>query len=147
MSTLPRVSKNPPSSEFFKRPQSDFDTGLNTSTAWTEHFENGPQKNLSESDVPGSLSDEELDNNEDDNLEALPSRPARTLYQFEGKAEFRELSTEAGDAIYVLKEEVGDGWSLVKNVIGEVGLLPKSYYTVCVEFKRLTVPMNNLTCM
>lgn len=143
MSTLPRISKFPPS-ELYPRPQSDFDTGVNTSTAWTEHLENGPRKYLSESDVPGSLSDEEPDENDgSEDLGVLPIRLARTLYQFEGKPEFRELSTEAGDAIYVLKEEVGDGWSLVKNSTGEVGLLPKSYYTVCLV-KTRPLLMNNL---
>lgn len=56
--------------------------------------------------------------------------PARVLYKFEGKAEFRELTAEAGDEVEVVKENVGEGWSLVRDSFGEVGLLPQSYYTV-----------------
>ena len=59
------------------------------------------------------------------------TRPARALYAFEGKAEFRELKVEAGDELDVVKEDVGDGWSLVRDATGEIGLLPKTYYTVC----------------
>ena len=131
MATLPRTSKGiskspltPPavSHTFFSqltRPQSEFDAGINTSAAWTEHcLERGP-----------SLSDEEP---EDDgaNLDDSKGQPARALYQFEGKAEFREMSVEPGDEIGVVKEELSDGWSLVRNNAGEVGLLPRTYYTV-----------------
>ena len=123
MATLPRTSKSPltpptVSHTFFSqltRPQSEFDAGINASAAWTEHLERGP-----------SLSDEEP---EDDGAD-LDGQPARALYQFEGKAEFREMSVEAGDEIAVVKEELSDGWSLVKNNAGEVGLLPRTYYTV-----------------
>jgi hypothetical protein len=52
------------------------------------------------------------------------------VYQFEGKAEFRELSVEAGDVLEVVKEDLADGWSLVNNDMGEVGLFPRAYYTV-----------------
>ena len=55
---------------------------------------------------------------------------ARALYHFEGKAEFRELTVEAGDELEVLKQDVGDGWSLVKMEDGKIGLLPTAYYTV-----------------
>jgi len=48
------------------------------------------------------------------------------LYQFKGKAEFQELSMEAGDDLEVVKEDLVDGWSLVRNNMGEVGLLPNS---------------------
>ncbi|KAG2052224.1 hypothetical protein BDR06DRAFT_1057840 [Suillus hirtellus] len=43
-----------------------------------------------------------------------PIKAARALYNFEGKAEFRELTVEAGDELNSLKEEAGDGWSLVR---------------------------------
>jgi sorting nexin-9/18/33 len=119
MATLPRINKSPaaPSAhELLTRRQSDFDAGINTSNAWTEHLERG------------SLSDEEPDSdNDDDYSECLP---ARALYDFDGKVEFRELSVQAGDDIDVVKEELADGWSLVKNGAGEVGLLPRSYYAV-----------------
>lgn len=129
MATIPRTRKEsktsaftPPSvsHEFFSqltRPQSEFDAGINTSNAWTEHLERG------------SLSDEDPD---DDSADADDDegRPARALYQFEGKVEFREMSVEAGDEIYVVKEDLADGWSLVRNTSGEIGLLPRTYYTV-----------------
>lgn len=126
MATLPRTTKSTPSTLFFNhRPQSesDFDAGINTSTAWTEHL----SEHASESDSDSGLllSDEEPDDDDDQ------GRPARALYQFEGKAEFRELSVEAGDELEVVKEELADGWSLVRVGSGEVGLLPRTYYTVC----------------
>ena len=61
------------------------------------------------------------------------THPARALYSFEGKAEFRELTVEAGDELEVVKEDVGEGWSLVKDSTGEIGLLPQTYYTVCMS--------------
>lgn len=97
------------------RPLSDFDAGINSSAAWTEHLERH------------SLSDEELE--EDDDTKEGQGRPARALYPFEGKPEFREITVEAGDALEILKEEAGDGWSLVKRN-KETGLLPKTYYIV-----------------
>jgi sorting nexin-9/18/33 len=133
MATLPRSSKFPSSTA---RAVSEFDAGLNTSTAWTEHLDVGispdpsgggasKRQYLSESGVGTSLSDDELDSKD---LEE--TRPARALYQFQGKAEFRELSVEAGDQFEVVKEDVGDGWSLIQNVEGEIGLVPRSYYMV-----------------
>jgi sorting nexin-9/18/33 len=127
MATLPRTTKSTPSVAVLNlRPQSesDFDAGINTSAAWTEHLERA-----SEIDA-GFLSDEEPDNQDDDD----EGRPARALYPFAGKAEFRELSVEAGDELEVMKEELADGWSLVKIGSGEVGLLPRTYYTVCPIF-------------
>lgn len=113
MATLPRASRShfsdPIPSTSYSRPHSDFDAGINASTAWTEHLE--------------LLSDDEPDREDD-------YRPARALYDFEGKAEFRELSLQAGDDIEVVKEDLADGWSLVRNSDGEVGLLPREYYTV-----------------
>ncbi|KAF8068907.1 hypothetical protein FPV67DRAFT_1490194 [Lyophyllum atratum] len=124
MATLPRASKITPltSNAIFQRPISEFDAGINTSAAWTEHLESG-------STAGGSLSDEEPDHDAEESL-----RSARALYDFEGKAEFRELSVGAGDALEVVKEDLADGWSLVKNSVGEIGLLPRSYYTFTSEF-------------
>ncbi|EIN08210.1 PX-domain-containing protein [Punctularia strigosozonata HHB-11173 SS5] len=107
------------------RPLSDFDAGINSSTAWTEHLERGA------SDIGGSLSDEELESEPD--YDDTAGRPARALYSFDGKAEFRELTVAAGNALEVLKEELPDGWSLVRCG-REVGLLPRSYYTFINDF-------------
>ncbi|KAJ7073521.1 hypothetical protein B0H15DRAFT_868740 [Mycena belliarum] len=118
MATLPRspkTSKFIASSAALKRPYS-FDAGINASTAYTEHLESS-----------GSLSDEEPD-------EESNHQPARALYDFEGKTEFRELSVDAGDELEVVKEDLADGWSLVKNEAGEVGLLPRTYYTFTADF-------------
>ncbi|KAF8221076.1 hypothetical protein L208DRAFT_1447540 [Tricholoma matsutake] len=124
MTTLPRSTKYPSaSSVIFQRPQSEFDAGINTSAAWTEHLETG-----SAATDPSSLSDEEPENDTGEN------RPARALYEFEGKAEFRELSVTAGDDLDVIKEDLADGWSLVRNRAGEVGLLPQTYYTFTLKF-------------
>ena len=114
MATLPRSSiKYPPGPP---RP----DSGIKTSTAWTEHLEGGhtPRKYPS---VPATLSDEDIEE---------ITYPARVLYKFEGKVEFRELTVDAGDEVEVIKENVGEGWSLVRDPLGKVGLLPQSYYTV-----------------
>ena len=120
MTTLPRSSEHPSASNvIFQRPQSEFDAGINTSAAWTEHLETEPAGSNS-----GSLSDEEPDDGADG------SRPARALYDFEGKAEFRELNVAAGDDLEIIKEDLADGWSLVRNSAREVGLLPQTYYTV-----------------
>ncbi|KAF9467849.1 hypothetical protein BDZ94DRAFT_1155100 [Collybia nuda] len=125
MATLPRASKLTPgsSNSIFQRPQSEFDAGINASAAWTEHLETGSASGS------GSLSDEEPDDGEQESL-----RPARALYEFEGKAEFRELSVQAGDDLEIVKEDLSDGWSLVKKVGGEIGLLPRTYYTFTLEF-------------
>jgi hypothetical protein len=116
--------KTPPASTNGLPP--DFDAGINTSAAWTESRDKGR-----------SLSDEETDPN-DPELDYLqvPGRPARALYSFEGKPEFREVCVSAGDEIEIIREEVGDGWSLAKLFVNggvELGLLPRSYYTVCVS--------------
>ncbi|KAG2050825.1 hypothetical protein BDR06DRAFT_1010947 [Suillus hirtellus] len=58
-----------------------------------------------------------------------PVKAACALYNFEGKAEFRELTIKAGDELNVLKEEAGDGWSLMRVSSGEIGLLTQTYYT------------------
>jgi len=122
----------------------DFDSGINASSAWTESFPLPAEGVLrsSQAITPNinSLSDDEPDDDESEDIqdiEQLAGRAARALYAFEGKPEFRELTdVHAGDELEVLKEEVGDGWSLVKLMIGsegrrpEVGLLPRSYYTV-----------------
>lgn len=99
------------------RPLSDFDAGINSSAAWTEHLERDGH----------SLSDEEPD--EDGESKEELGRPARALYAFEGKPEFREITVEAGDVLEVMKEDLADGWSLVKRN-RETGLLPKTYYIV-----------------
>ncbi|EPQ52264.1 PX-domain-containing protein [Gloeophyllum trabeum ATCC 11539] len=123
MSTLPRATKStltPAGVSFFEsRPVSDFDTGFNSSTAWTQ------------ANPSTSLSDDELEVEDDEET----GQAARALYHFEGKAEFRELTVEAGDELEVLREEVGDGWSLVRaGKNGEVGLLPQTYYTFTSDF-------------
>jgi len=117
--------KTPPASTTDGLPP-DFDAGINASAAWTESRDKGR-----------SLSDEETDPN-DPELDYLqvPGRPARALYAFEGRPEYREVCVSAGDEIEVVKEEVGDGWSLVKLFIEggvELGLLPRSYYIVRVN--------------
>ena len=113
----------PPATTIHTKLVSDFDAGINTSAVWTESLERDH-----------SLSDEELDEDEGSGYLHQTGRPARALYAFEGKQEFKEVTVEAGDEIEVLREEVGDGWSLVRLVVDgtvtELGLLPQTYYTV-----------------
>ncbi|KAF9072231.1 hypothetical protein BDP27DRAFT_1320612 [Rhodocollybia butyracea] len=117
MATLPRSTKS--SSSGANRPYSavEFDAGINASTAWTLH-QHSTESELSDEEQP-------LETNR---------RPARALYDFDGKAEFRELTVRAGDELQVVKEELADGWSLVSDVQGEMGLLPRSYLTFTSDF-------------
>jgi len=102
-------------------PPLDFDAGINTSNAWTEHLD-------SDSSRSHSLSDEE---DEDDHFEeGTDGRGGRVLFAFTGNPEFRELDVKAGDEITIIREQAGEGWSLVKTRRGHLGLLPRSYYTV-----------------
>ncbi|KAG2008360.1 Sh3px3 protein, variant 2 [Coprinopsis cinerea AmutBmut pab1-1] len=136
MATLPRSATK---SSILARPTTDFDSGINSSAAWTESNKpstpQGPstRRYLSESHLQshGSLSDDEFDDGGDELEE--PARKARALFDFQGKPEFRELDVNAGDPIDVLKEDVGEGWSLVRNESGEMGLLPQTYYTFTSE--------------
>jgi sorting nexin-9/18/33 len=99
----------------------DFDAGINSSAAWTEHLDSDSSRSRSLSD------DEEQD---DDFEEGIDGRGARVLFAFAGNAEFRELDVKAGDEITVMREEAGNGWSLARTRRGRVGLLPRSHYTV-----------------
>ncbi len=105
-------------------PPLDFDASINTSTAWTEHLDSDSSRSRNSR----SLSDEESE--DDHSEEGINRRGARVLFAFAGNAEFRELDVEAGDEITIIREQAGDGWSLVRTRRGRVGLLPRSYYTV-----------------
>jgi sorting nexin-9/18/33 len=120
MATLPRATKPTPSAGADARPLSDavFDAGIHSSNAWKEHLEHG------------SLSDDEPESSGELQPSEETAKAARALYDFKGKAEFRELAVEAGDELSILKEEAGDGWSLARVSSGEIGLLPQTYYTV-----------------
>lgn len=77
MSTESNPATTPPAVDTkILRPPSEFDAGLNASTAWTEHLER--------TSTYQSVSDDEKE-------EPLEGRPARALYDFEGRADFREL--------------------------------------------------------
>ncbi|KAH9174915.1 hypothetical protein EDB89DRAFT_421059 [Lactarius sanguifluus] len=109
-------------------PPLDFDAGINASNAWTVYLD-------SDSSRSRSLSDEEAEDEACDGFEGdIDGRGARVLFAFTGKPEFRELDVGAGDEVTVLREQVGDGWSLVKTRQGRVGLLPRSYFTFTVDF-------------
>ncbi|KAH8994475.1 hypothetical protein EDB92DRAFT_1849434 [Lactarius akahatsu] len=109
-------------------PPLDFDAGINASNAWTVYLD-------SDSSRSRSLSDEEAEDEACDGFEGdIDGRGARVLFAFTGKPEFRELDVKAGDEVTVLREQVGDGWSLVKTRQGRVGLLPRSYFTFTVDF-------------
>ncbi|VDC02799.1 unnamed protein product [Peniophora sp. CBMAI 1063] len=110
----------------------DFDAGINTSNAWTEHQRESMTLATSPQESP-SLSDDEPDEEEVE-PEDIDGRAARVLHDFEGKPEFRELSASAGDEIEIMRLDVGEGWSLVRNMEGEMGLLPQSYYKIVVDF-------------
>ncbi|KAI0701080.1 hypothetical protein BC835DRAFT_1265507 [Cytidiella melzeri] len=145
---------------------SEFDAGLNSSSAWTESLSNPVEGILRTSVIhqdeadslvpnPNSLSDDEDEaeaneqGEEDATFDVELGRAARALYVFEGKPEYRELTAvQAGDRLEVLREDVGDGWSLVKYLDGpeghiEVGLIPQSYYAFTADFAQ--APNLNIT--
>jgi sorting nexin-9/18/33 len=121
----------------------DFDAGINTSAVWTDHVASASEQRGHVQEA--SFSDEEPESeiaSSPSTTTAAPSLdeaekqdkqerlPARTLYDFDGKPEFGELTVQAGLDLFVLKSDVGDGWSLV-DCAGRVGLVPTSYYAVC----------------
>ncbi|KAI0337995.1 hypothetical protein BDW22DRAFT_1338600 [Trametopsis cervina] len=118
----------------------DFDVGLNSSSAWTESLSNPAEGD------DGDIAEEAQD---DVAFDAEHGRAARALYAFEGKPEFRELTAvQAGDRLEILREDVGDGWSLVKYLEGsedhtEVGLIPQTYYAFTSDFAQ--APDLNIT--
>ena len=118
------------------RPRSEFDSGINTSNAWTVSIERG---DLALSDEDGAsisspslspTSESSYENwkgkGKNDTIKQAPSRqhtavdasvvgrPARAIYDFHGKPEFEELTVSAGDVLHVIKQDLPDGWSLVK---------------------------------
>lgn len=123
----PKALAAPPAitTDTFKRPASEFDAGINASTAWVaEHAD--------KSAVGHSISDDE-----EEDIDTGTGRAARALYDFEGKPEFHELTMSAGDELDILKDELDDGWSLA-NVDGKVGLIPRTYYAVCAPRMTMT---------
>ena len=151
MSTFPRQSKlngvstAGPAKPVLTRPTSDFDAGLNSSTAWTEHLgKDIDALSLFGSDKAASnLSKECLSIDE---IENLSGRPARVLFDFDGDQARGELVVCAGNDIEILKEELehADGWSLAKPLLDTredgdersascevaAGFIPRSYYSV-----------------
>ncbi|KZT01051.1 uncharacterized protein LAESUDRAFT_739345 [Laetiporus sulphureus 93-53] len=136
-----------PTPQSLARPQThidtEFDSGVNSSAAWTGSLSLQSENATRNGAAPKlkSLSDEEPDDSDEEEEDYGPGCPARALFVFDGKPEFRELTCVApGDELEVLKEDVGDGWSLVKIVKcreereqgheGEIGLLPHTFYTV-----------------
>ncbi|KZV66474.1 hypothetical protein PENSPDRAFT_701163 [Peniophora sp. CONT] len=117
----------------------DFDAGINTSNAWTEHQRESLTLGSISEQSP-SLSDDEPDEEEVE-PEDIDGRAARVLHDFEGKPEFREISASAGDEVEIMRLDVGEGWSLVRNSEGEMGLLPQAYYKV----KKREASTNSLT--
>lgn len=136
----------------------DFDAGINSSAAWAaaelslsdderdlrvrvrslnlERSASAPSQDLV------SPKEEDVDEEDEDGEEGEAGRRARALYDFSGKAEFRELTFGAGEALDILREEVTEtevdgemaGWSLAK-LSGEIGLIPRTYYTVSISYR------------
>lgn len=136
MATLPQAIKPTSDSSIISnddtcpRSKAPFDAGIHSSSVWTEHLECYSQSD----DEP-----EPVDEPQDQQPIEETVKAARALYDFEGEAEFRELTVEAGDELNILKEEAGDGWSLVRASSGEIGLLPQTYYTYTASF--LSAPL------
>lgn len=140
----------------------EFDSGINTSAAWTVSLNNpdgSPRLSVNgggNAGVPATVQEEEpADPPEsvdgDDGVPTEEIRPARALYGFQGKAEFRELTrVEAGDELEIVKEDVGEGWSLARLASSarerdeeegsgsEMGLIPRSYYIVSPQSVSMT---------
>ncbi|KAL5523195.1 hypothetical protein ACEPAF_1462 [Sanghuangporus sanghuang] len=152
MSTFPRgikfkqstISGATPAEPFLTRPTSDsnfnknfdFDAGLNSSAAWTEHLHEHDLTKESEGDSlsideceEGSSSSgrqttigikqdacEEHGIHGEEGTTFGPGRPARVLYNFSGEPALKELQLRAGDELDILRETIGNsgGWSLAR---------------------------------
>ncbi|KAG8905179.1 hypothetical protein FRC01_008438, partial [Tulasnella sp. 417] len=118
-------SKEPGSSESNVRPTSNlsFDAGINASSAWTgardapASDDEGANRTVKGTKATGIKQE----------VEDPPPRPARALYDFEGKPDYRELVIRAGDELTIVKEDLAEGWSLAQYK-GELGLIPRKYY-------------------
>ncbi|XP_071116192.1 sorting nexin lst-4-like isoform X1 [Haliotis cracherodii] len=55
---------------------------------------------------------------------------ATALYDFDGDTQNGELNLAAGETIYVLRQDIGEGWWEAKNSRGDQGLVPESYLEV-----------------
>ena len=71
------------------RPISEFDAGINASAAWTEHLER--ESTYSTEGHTKEVVDHSASDEENDEEQSETGRPARAVYDFEGKPEFREL--------------------------------------------------------
>ncbi|KDQ07407.1 hypothetical protein BOTBODRAFT_180691 [Botryobasidium botryosum FD-172 SS1] len=124
----------------------DFDTGVNTSVAWTEHL--SERSSDSESEAPdGNPKEREGD----DTLKARllgegPPKPARALYDFDGQEDLNELTMRAGDNLLILREKLSEGWSVARKISSTadpdepMGLIPRTYYQFTSEFQRIPSP-------
>ncbi|KAG8880051.1 hypothetical protein FRB97_001202 [Tulasnella sp. 331] len=110
-------------------PRMSFDAGINASSAWTGARESS-QVGISEEKVSieASIMEETESAQESD-----PPRSARALYDFEGKADLRELTLRAGQELTILKEDLAEGWSLAQ-LQGTLGLIPRKYYIFTTDF-------------
>jgi sorting nexin-9/18/33 len=73
---------------------SEFDAGLNASSAWTEHLER--------TSTYQAVSDDEKE-------DKIQGRPARALYDFEGRADFRELCASAVSHLVMATSDLSTG--------------------------------------
>ncbi|XP_012935877.1 sorting nexin lst-4 [Aplysia californica] len=55
---------------------------------------------------------------------------ARCLYDFAGDDQNGELSFYTGEVIYIMRQDIGDGWWEAKNDQGDQGLVPESYVEI-----------------
>ncbi|XP_041366274.1 sorting nexin lst-4-like isoform X2 [Gigantopelta aegis] len=55
---------------------------------------------------------------------------ATALYDFDGDKVNGELSFHSGDALFILRQDIGDGWWEARNQQGQQGLVPESYVEI-----------------
>ncbi|CAL1535965.1 unnamed protein product [Lymnaea stagnalis] len=55
---------------------------------------------------------------------------ARCLYDFDGDVHNGELSFSAGETIYILRQDIGDGWWEARSDNGTQGLVPETYLEI-----------------
>lgn len=56
----------------------------------------------------------------------------RALYSFNGEAGTAELSITPGEVLFLIRQDIGEGWWEGRNQNGQTGLFPAAYVEVII---------------